>query len=204
MCQPPIRRCKLTLFREGVAYRRRAAPRKIEIAQSCCGAQWPAYIKRRCSVNEFSRTLNSFSSSSLRLRILLISVSACLRSSPDVLFRNWWQLAWKYSNATDKTSRRLAKLSTKLRGAGVKVSCRIDFACLKLYQPKNLARLRDPNAWAAGFTGKGSRRANLSTRTCRTDRPRFPWAPSFSTVGGIPDNFCTTWEYLCTSALLLV
>src|SRR6267154_1413412 len=82
MCRPPIRRCKLMLFREGVAYRRREGPRKIEIAGS-----------------------------------LLRRVSACLRCSPDVLFRNWLLLAWKYSNATDKTSRRLAKLSTKLRGA---------------------------------------------------------------------------------------
>jgi hypothetical protein len=40
-----------------------------------------------------------------------------------------------------------------MRGPGVKVSFPNDFACVKLYQPKNLARLRAPNMWAAGLTG---------------------------------------------------
>jgi len=43
-----------------------------------------------------------------------------------------------------------------MRGIGVKVSLPIDFACLKLYQPKNLARLRAPKTWAAGFTGRAA------------------------------------------------
>jgi len=71
-----------------------------------------------------------------------------------------------------------------MRGVGVEVSFPIDRPCVKLDEPKDLARLRAPNTRAAGFTGRAA--GELAFHTY------LPHGQATVSVGSF---FCNGWRH---------